>query len=205
MAWPPTRQHPAPASRAPGSGQHPLQQYGPADQASRPSRTPGSTGRPTASASRRRPGRGRRPAGSRRRRAPDGLTPLWPPSWPTTVPPPWPAPSGMGSTSEYATTPGASPAPGVVARTKLLWNQPVSGTDGYPRGARGRGAHPTTDVSRNASHTTAVTCQQANAPGREGARDRGRSHLPWRVALERALADRQPLRRLALGKPSLGL
>ena len=47
-----------------------------------------------------------------RRDSPDASTPPWPPSWPTTGPPPWLAPPGTASTSERATTPGAPLIPG---------------------------------------------------------------------------------------------
>jgi hypothetical protein len=95
-----------------------------------------------------------------------------------TAPPPWPASPGTASTSERATTPGASPAPGVVARTGLgLRASPVSGVDGRPTaGAQGR-THPVHRPNpRNAIDAAGVT-RERTAPGRGGANGRGRSRL----------------------------
>ena len=67
---------------------------------------------------------------------PAASTQPWPPSWPTTGPPPWPAPPATASTSKRATTPGASQAPGVVGRTRLGRDQP--GLRAMTTGASGR-------------------------------------------------------------------
>jgi hypothetical protein len=69
--------------------------------------SPGTSGTPSSARTPAAPGWPRN-AGTRR----GALTPPSPPSWPMTGPPPWPASPETASTSEYATTPGASPLPG---------------------------------------------------------------------------------------------
>jgi hypothetical protein len=99
-----------------------------------------------------------------------------PPSWPTTGPLPWPAPPGTVSTSARATTPGASRAPVVVARTRLPLGARSPGSRWRPW-MRGTGAHPTTDPLRNASNTIGVTIGHAERPGRDWTGRPGRSRL----------------------------
>jgi hypothetical protein len=117
-----------------------------------------------------------------------GSTPLRPPSWPTTGPPP----PAIASTSERATTPGSTPAPGVVARTRPgALSGPVSGTmvshtacSGEPPGYR---------LPRNVNDAAGVTAPERASRRRAGRRDgppsapRGWGRLPgcsrrgWRV------------------------
>jgi len=119
---------------------------------------------------------------------------------------PWPAPSGTAATSKRATTPGASPAPGVVGRTRLGRDQPGLRAMTNPRVPAEE--HLAIDTRRNANSGGDVTPYR-RTPRPWGATGRGRSRLrrkrprgppsrgrSSRVALARAFARPQAFHRL---------
>ena len=106
---------------------------------------------------------------------PGGSTSPWPPSWPTTEPPPWPAPAGSASTSSAAPVRPVTRSAGPLSRCGRSWSSRPAAADHRPArlGVAGTLGVPKSMLGLLDGATTRTSVRPARAsrrPARQGPR-----------------------------------